>query len=369
MSSRTAAPRDPAVGQGVGRDLLGDERGEEVVHPEVVALLLGPGGHLEERADRVEVSVGPAGLRPAEVDQATQPLGPVGARPQVPEHLLGRGAVVELGAGAGAAVRPGTGARRPRGPRGRRGSPPRPRARRNSSRDVRGDVSRRARVPSRAAQLARRARAGRRRRARPAAAEQQRLGPAGVEVVDVVEVVVVEVDHRAQGVEQRQHRGVAHQRHFVGGDLDRYAGRAERAAQRRDGGASRAHQHRHLVPGDAVLEVCAPEQVGEVLGLGPLGVEGAHHAPGRPRAARSGGRARERLAGPRRDAAGQRQPAGHPLRGERAGCGPNRRVVRSATTVGRRPSLLREARAGSRGCRGPRPHGSRRSTGADRPRR
>ena len=76
-------------------------------------------------------------------------------------------------------------------------------------------------------------------------------------------------------LEQRQHGRVLDQRQVVAGDLDRDAGRAEGAAQRRDAGPAGADQDGHPVPRDAVLEVGPAEQVGEVLGLGALGVEGA----------------------------------------------------------------------------------------------
>ena len=70
------------------------------------------------------------------------------------------------------------------------------------------------------------------------------------------------------------HRRLAHQRGVVGRDIDRDA-RSESA--RRSAGIdcpARPHQHRHVGPRDAVLEVRPSEQVGEVLGLGAFGVEG-----------------------------------------------------------------------------------------------
>ncbi len=132
----------------------------------------------------------------------------------------------------------------------------------------------------------------------------------------MVEVVVVEVDHCPHRVEERQHGRVAHQRHLVAGDLDRHPGGSERAAQRRDRGASGPHQHRHVVPGDAVLEVRAAEQVGEVLGLGAVGVEGAHHHASVAERTCLGARVGEGRPGRLRDAARQREPPGHPLGGE-----------------------------------------------------
>ena len=67
--------------------------------------------------------------------------------------------------------------------------------------------------------------------------------------------------------------------------------------------------------GDAVLEVGAAEQVGEVLGLGALGVEGADDDPAVARGL-AGMRVEERLARLERDRAGQRQPVGEPLGGD-----------------------------------------------------
>ncbi len=145
--------------------------------------------------------------------------------------------------------------------------------------------------------------------------EQQRLGAGVVDVVGGLLVVVVDVDRGAQRVEQRQHRRVLDQRQLVARHLDRDAGRAESPAQRRDAGAARADEHGHPVPRDAVLEVGAAEQVGEVLGLGALGVEGQH-----PRQALVGGlrgdRAQERLARGQVDRAREPDAPGDALGGD-----------------------------------------------------
>ncbi len=70
------------------------------------------------------------------------------------------------------------------------------------------------------------------------------------------------------------------------------------------------------MPGHAVLEMGAPQQVGEMLGFGPLGVERAHDdQPVAVRPGRGDG-PMEGLAGRRVDGARQREPAGDPLRGE-----------------------------------------------------
>ena len=245
---------------------------------------------------------------------------PAGARPErsraAPRRRRPRPAPRGRRRAAGRARGPGP----PRRPRARRGSPGSTTAARTSSREVRGGRS--------SALLCSfsRARSSRaRRRTSPASsaaerAEQQRLGAGRVEVVDVLVLAPrlwsVEVDHRTQPVEQRQHRRVADQRHLVAGHLDRDAGRAERAAQRRDRRTPRTDQHRHVVPGDAVLEVGAAKQVGEVLGLGALGVEGADDDAARRPGRRRRPRVEERLARLERDRAGQRQPVGEALRGD-----------------------------------------------------
>ncbi len=148
--------------------------------------------------------------------------------------------------------------------------------------------------------------------------EQQRLGAGVVDVVGGVLVVVVDVDRGSERVEERQDRRVLDERQLVAGHLDRDTRTTEGAAQRRDAGAAGADQHGHPVPGDAVLEVGAAEEVGEVLGLGPLGVEGAHRDEAvvalAAAAARVGHRVQERLARDRVEGAGQADPAGDALR-------------------------------------------------------
>ena len=146
--------------------------------------------------------------------------------------------------------------------------------------------------------------------------EQQRLDPTGVEEVGRVGVVVVEVDHGAQCVEQGQDGGVADQREVVGGDLDGYAGGGQRTAQGRDAGAARPDQDRHPLPRDAVLEVGAAQQVGQPLGLRALGVVGEHLDAAVAVRSGHGLRREERRARLGGDAAGQREPARDPAGGE-----------------------------------------------------
>ena len=122
-----------ALGERVGGDLLRRQRGQEVAHAGVAALLLGLGGHLEQRAQRVEVAVRhPRGPSPG-LDAAAQPVPPVGAVPQQPEHLLGGGTgqqrglrlAEQPGQHAGLAAPPGRAApRAARGAAGPRGAAP-----------------------------------------------------------------------------------------------------------------------------------------------------------------------------------------------------------------------------------------------------
>ena len=329
-----------ALGQRVRGDLLGDQRGEELADADVVAGLLGPGGRVEQGADRVEVAVRPAGAPAAELD----PLRGAGAASAVPDQSVhsSSSAVapdVELGAGWCATRSATARARCTSAPvepveRGgvehRRGAPARASATGSRSSACAGSFSRLPQLPGQAAYVA---------GVEPAQrAGQQRLGPRGVDVVDVVGVVVVEVEHDPQGVDQRERGRVADQRHLVAGHLDRHAGGAERAAQRRDRLAPGPDQHGHLVPGDAVLEVRPPEQVGEVLGLGPVAVEGADDDPALAVVADLGrsapGTPRARLSG---------MLPGSPMRpATRCAAvrmrGPNRRVVPSATTSAGVPS-------------------------------
>ena len=304
---------DPALGEGVGGQLLGDEAGEERADTDVVALVDRASGQLEEGDDRIEVSVRAPGTGSAEVDLAAQPLGPRGRRPQVPQDVLDAGAV-------GQHLR--AGAQQP----GERGGAldvvpvepveesrldhrqPQQLARRTAGVGVREPLLAGAEAAHEGAQVGRVEPAQRR--------EQERLDTAGVEVVGRVGVVVVEVDDGTQSVEERQDSGIAHQREVVGGDLDRYAGGGERTPKRRDAGPSRPHQDSHPLPGDAVLEVGTTKQVGQPLGLGAFGVVGQHLDAAVAVGPGHGFRRQEGLACLGGDAAGQGQPARHPAGGE-----------------------------------------------------
>ena len=145
--------------------------------------------------------------------------------------------------------------------------------------------------------------------------DQQALRGHRVEVVRMGRVIVVEVHHRAQRVQQRTHRGLAHQRRLVARHLDGNTGARKSATKQGDGGAPRPHQHGHLRPRDIVLEMGPAQQVGHSLDLGPLGVIGEDLDPVAA-TDRHGFRTGERRPRPGVDAAGQRDPRGHPLAGQ-----------------------------------------------------
>ena len=93
-------------------------------------------------------------------------------------------------------------------------------------------------------------------------------------MVGVGRVVDDAVDHDAQGVEQGDDGRLPHERHLVARDLHRDPGCREGSPQRRDRGPPGADQDGHVAPRHLVLEVGPAEQVGDVLDLGALGVEG-----------------------------------------------------------------------------------------------
>ena len=304
-----------ALGQGVGRDLLGDEGGQEGADADVVAALLGAGRDVEQGAHGVEVTMGAPGRTTAGVDRPAQPLRPLRARPEDPQHLLGRGSGRELLArveeqpgqradsahlGPVQAVEePGFDDGSPDQVAGRAG---------RAVLGLAGDLLACAQQASEAAYVS-----GVQPSQRP---QQQRLGAGGVDVVDVLQVGVVEVDDRPERVDQRDHGRVAHERHLVVRHLDRDSRGAECPPQGRDRRPPRPDEHGHVVPRDAVLQVGAAEQVGEVLRLGPLGVEGADDHASLAQVSRVGDRLEERPLGCLGDRAGQREPTRDPLRGD-----------------------------------------------------
>jgi hypothetical protein len=163
--------------------------------------------------------------------------------------------------------------------------------------------------------------------------------------------------------QQRHHGRLADQGRVVAGDLDRHPGGA---SDRRSAGsvdAPGAHQHGHLGPGHAVLEVGAAQQVGEVLGLGAGGVERRARRPARGRA-RSAALGRGTLpvgagdVAAERDARrprlrGRQQPGAEPAGGAQRDHGPA-----APSRVGTRREARMPLHVGARG--------SRRSTGRGR---
>ena len=209
-----------AVGERVGRDLLGGEGVEELPQPHVAGLLLGAGGRFEERTDRVEVAVGQApGLTPL-LGLAAEPRSPVGAVPERPEHLLGARAGVETGSGRADQGHDAAGAvgalaghvvEEPVG------------GDRTAYELARGYVGvARAQRPGQRPQVVGVEPSERR--------GQQRLRPVGGDEVGVGGIVDVEVDDHPQRCKKRQHRWLAHERGLVAGHLHGDPGPGEGAA-------------------------------------------------------------------------------------------------------------------------------------------
>ena len=268
---------DALLGQGVGRDLLGAQGVEERLGRGVLLLVLRPRRCVEQRDDGVEVAVGHPGGHPGPPGGGTETLGPRRAVPEHPERLLDGGPVGQLVAD------------RPQQPRERQGAP--------LGTGWRGEVGQHPGVEQRLAQQVGRgprdAALGRGDGALTGAEAagqdadvggvhvgerrgQQVGGAHRVDVRRVSRVGDVGVHRDRQGVEQRCHRRLAHQGGVVGGDLDRDPGREERPPQTGDRRASGTDEHRHLRPGDAVLEVGPAQEVGEMLRLRAVGVVGEH---------------------------------------------------------------------------------------------
>ncbi len=178
---------------------------------------------------------------------------------------------------------------------------------------------------------------------------EQRLGPVGTEVVGVGGVRDREVHHRPERVEQRHHRGLRDQRGVVAGHLDRHARGTEGPPQPRDRAAPGADQHRHLRPGQPVLEVGPAQQVRDVLGLGPVGVEGEHVRASGPERTGLGVGVPERGEGLRVDRPGGGQPGHHgpgqpqQPRPEPPGDPQRHRAGRGAVGVRERPREVEDA--------------------------
>ena len=197
---------------------------------------------------------------------------------------------------------------------------------------------------------------------------QQRLGPGGVDVVDVVGVVVVEVEHHPQRVDQRQRGRVADQRHLVAGHLDRHPGGAEGAAQRRDATGGRTAPAPPSRPTAMPSSRWARRSRSARCSASARSLSKVRTTTRpSPCSPGDGRRREERLARALGDAAGQPDPAGDPLGGGEDAAARTGGWSPSATTSAGRAVGARERRSGSRGCRAPRRRGRRRSTGAGRP--
>ncbi len=205
----------------------------------------------------------------------TQAPRPVGAGPQLPQRLLGAGARDHLVVRGGEqlAQRPGTLDGGPLEPVEAAGVD-------DGGADelVAGTCGRPGLLLAVTQLLGQGAEAG---DVEPAERGHQQPGDAvGVEVGRRGRVVDSQVHRRPERVEQRTHGGLVDQGRVVGGHLDRHPGGQQGPPQGRDRGPAAAHQHRHVGPADAVLEVGAAQQVGGVLHLGPRGVEVEHlHLP------------------------------------------------------------------------------------------
>ena len=210
-------------------------------------------------------------------------------------------------------------------------------------------------------------RAPRSRRGRPAG-RQQRLGPVRAEVVGRASGSSREVRPRpaarraAAAPPARATSGVSSLATSTGTPAAPSARRSARdGARARSGPAPPSRDQ-----GTPVLEVGPAQQVGDVLGLGPLGVEGEHLDPSGAVRRRPRSGCRNAANGLGVDRAGGGQPRGHaPGRPQQPGPEPagdpqRHRAGRAAVGAG-------GTSAGSRGCRGPRPRGRRRSTGRGSP--
>ena len=360
VSSRTASPRTPALGERVGRDLLGGQGVEELAEPDVAGLLLGARGRVEERADRRRGRGGRAGR----TGRRARSGGAAGS----PSRCRPRGSRA-----------PARGCRPRRAARGRepdqRDDPARPAAglAADAVEEARGRATAR-RTSSREGVVVGRGcaapgpgRAGRGRRGRPAARSAaprpgRRATTSGSSRSSMSRSTTTRSAASSGSTAGSRTSGVS--------SLDTSTGTPAAPSERRRAGidvAARPDQDRHVGPAEAVLEVGAAEQVGDVLGLGPGGVEGQHlDAAGAERRARRRRGSRKTGELLERDRPGDRRwrprSSGRPAAaaGRTAAWCPGRPRAPGS------PSRVRERRPGSRGCRARRRRGSRRSTGRGR---
>ena len=286
-----------ALGQRVGRDLLGVELARNVESAGVAAGAPRPGRPRRTARRRRRGRGARAAPRRRRARPRRQPRGPGGAGPQRPEQLLGGAAGVERARGRAEQLG------RPRaGPAASRVVVERVEhagSQHGCAQELGGGRGSRSSARPRGASRARSC-AGQRAHVggvQPAErAGEQRLGPRGVDVVGAVGSSSSRCSTAAQRVEQRRAPPArATSGELVAGDLHRDAGGAERAAQRRDRRPAGAHQHGHLGPGrcrprgapGAAGRRCArprPRSVSKVQHLDPavaaagVGASGARNA-------------------------------------------------------------------------------------------
>ena len=263
--------------------------------------LLGAGGDVEQRADRVEVAVGPARRLAA----AGRRRAAASSGQPVPDHRLhsassavppDRTTPSQVRSSAasrrGGARRPAR-ARRPRAGRGRA-------ARRRAARARAGAWRR---PPSSARSAAR--------SARPSSRVAIESSPPSGEVSSSCASSgpgATAAGGDPQGEQQRAYGGVGGQRDLVPGHLDRHAGRDQGAGQRGDALPAGPDEHRHLASRRRPSRRCArAQQVGDVLGLGARAAAGDDLDPAAGR-----GAVRLRVAERLEDVARQRRRHGQP---------------------------------------------------------
>ena len=315
-----------ALRQRVGRDLLRRDVLEERQRARAGQPVDVARRGVEQPDDRVEGPVGDSAARPAARAVALQPVGQPGRLPGRPEHVLDRPrpARAALGRRPDRVQQPAQQGQRPRRtPRQPAGTP--------------GDglhqqhVGRRpaARGEVRLAEPAAQAPHGQGVGADQRAPEQQQ---------DRLLVEPLGAQRGVEQVEQGPDDGLLRERHLVGRHDDRHAGRQQAAAQRRERAGGRPQEHRHVGPGDPVVQVRPAQDVGHEGGLAGRGGGEAQVHPALPR--RDLGIGRE-VAEPRSS-----RPAGSRAATDRlaaSSTGADRRQVRSSTCGAGSPSAVRKA--------------------------
>ncbi len=255
---------DGAHVQGVGGDVLGLDLGEQVEGAAVAGdAFLGAGGGLEQGAQRVQVAVGVAGGRAAAQRGPLQAFAPAaGAVPQLPQPVLAGAAAGQQFADlaqqhAEFVGAPGVGGVQQGEQFGV--------LQRLADEFLGGaDHAGHAVLGERPAFLLAQ---GAAEPAQVGAVEGgERAGEQGVREVGGERALALGADPQRQ--QQRGDGGLLAQRQVVAVDLQRHAGGGQRAADARYRPGAGPDQHRHLPPGDAVLQVGAAQQVGDRVEFG-----------------------------------------------------------------------------------------------------